>query len=260
MTGVLLAIPSADFQLHNSLFLVAHFHNTIIGGVVFGYFAGFAYWFPKATGFSLNERLGKSAFWCWIIGFFTTFIPLYIVGMMGMTRRLNHIDAATGWQPFLIVAGIGSAIIALGVVFQVLQIIISIKHRKKYADHTGDPWNGRTLEWSTTSPPPEYNFAIIPTVHSRDAFWNTKYGEHTNHHTPTYEDIHMPKNTGYGIMIASLLFLMGFAFVWHITWLILLSFIGAIGLFIIRSFDEHTSYIIPSAEVAKREAKDHSPK
>lgn len=258
MTGVLLAIPGADFQLHNSLFLVAHFHNTIIGGVIFGYFAGFTYWFPKAMGFRLNERLGKYAFWCWIIGFFTAFVPIYIVGLMGMTRRLNHIDAATGWKPFLVVAAIGVVIIALGVVFQAWQIITSSRNREKYADKNGDPWNGRTLEWSIASPPPVYNFAVLPTVSSRDAFWELKNGGNSQIASPTYEDIHMPKNTGLGFIAAIFLFFMGFALVWHITWLIAVGLFGAIAVFITRSFDEHTSYVIPAEEVAKIEASYHS--
>ncbi len=257
MTGVLLAIPGADFQLHNSLFLIAHFHNTIIGGVIFGYFAGFSYWFSKATGFKLSERLGKWAFWCWIIGFFTAFMPIYLVGLMGMTRRISHIDADTGWQPFLIIAAVGVAIIGLGVFFQVTQILSAIKNRKKDADKTGDPWNGRTLEWLVSSPPPLYNFAVIPTVHSRDAFWNMKYDEHPK--SPLhYEDIHMPKNSSSGFIFAVLFFLMGFAFVWHITWLIFLGLLGGITVLVMRSFDEHTSYSISKEVVAKIEAKHHS--
>lgn len=258
MTGVLLAIPGADFQLHNSLFLVAHFHNTIIGGVIFGYFAGFTYWFPKALGIKLNERLGKYAFWCWFIGFFTAFVPIYIVGLMGMTRRLNHIDAETGWLPFLVVAAVGVGIIALGVVFQAWQIIASVRNREKYGDKTGDPWNGRTLEWSTPSPVPAYNFAILPTVNSRDAFWEMKNGGQALSQSTAYEDIHMPKNTGLGFIAAIFLFLMGFALVWHITWLIFTGLLGAIIVFIIRSFDEHTSYVIPKEEVARIEASYHS--
>ncbi len=254
MTGVLLAIPGADFQLHNSLFLIAHFHNTIIGGVVFGYFAGFTYWFSKATGFRLNERLGKWAFWCWIIGFFTAFMPIYVVGLMGMTRRLSHIDAESGWQPFLIVAAIGMCIIGLGVIFQVTQILHAIKNRKQSRDLTGDPWNGRTLEWSTASPPPEYNFAVIPSVHGRDAFWNMKYDDHPRPE-PHYEDIHMPKNTGAGFIFAVLFFLMGFGFVWHITWMIALGLVGGISVIVARSFDEHTHYYITKEEVAKIEAR-----
>jgi cytochrome o ubiquinol oxidase subunit 1 len=249
MTGVLLAIPGADFQLHNSLFLVAHFHNTIIGGVVFGYFAGLTYWFPKAMGFSLDESLGKKAFWCWIIGFFTTFVPLYILGAMGMTRRLSHIDADTGWQPLLLVAFAGVLILSLGVVFQLWQIVRSIRHRTRYKDKTGDPWNGRTLEWSTSSPPPEYNFAVIPTVHGRDAFWNMKYETHERALKPTYQDIHVPKNTPMGLYFALAFGAMGFALVWHIAWLALLGFAIAIGIIIVRSFDEETERVIGKKEV-----------
>ncbi len=260
MTGVLMAIPGADFQLHNSLFLIAHFHNTIIGGVIFGYFAGFAYWFSKATGFKLSEQLGQWSFWCWIIGFFTAFMPIYLVGLMGMTRRLNHTDVASGWQPFLIIAAIGAIIILVGVIFQVLQIILAIKNRKKNLDTTGDPWNGRTLEWSTSSPPPIYNFAITPNVHGRDAYWNMKYNAHLHQNDPHYEDIHMPKNTGLGIIFATLLFFMGFGFIWHITWLIILGLTGAIGVVISRSFDEHTAYVITKEDIAQTEAKYHSHK
>jgi cytochrome o ubiquinol oxidase subunit 1 len=174
MAGVMMGIPGIDFQVHNSLFLVAHFHTMVIGGALFGIFAGISYWFPKATGIKLNERLGKYAFWCWIVGFFTSFLPLYILGLMGTTRRLEHYDASTGWQPLFIIAGLGFTIIMLAVSFQVLQIIISVRQRKKNMDNTGDPWNGRTLEWLTSSPPPVYNFAVIPQVHSRDAFWEMK--------------------------------------------------------------------------------------
>ncbi len=254
MTGVLLAVPAADFQLHNSLFLIAHFHNTIIGGVVFGYFAGLSYWFSKATGVLLDERLGKRAFWFWIIGFFTAFMPIYLAGLMGMTRRLNHIDAESGWQPLLVVAAIGAAIIAIGVVFQLIQIGKAIIRRRDSRDPTGDPWNGRTLEWSVSSPPPVYNFAVIPTVHSRDAFWNAKYGEASTD-SPAYEDIHMPKNSYIGPLFALLMFLMGFGFVWHIHWLALFGLIGSIFTFIARSFDEETEYVITKEEIAKIEGK-----
>nr|NGX27221.1 Cytochrome bo(3) ubiquinol oxidase subunit 1 [Chlamydiota bacterium] len=170
MAGVLMSIPGADFQMHNSLFLIAHFHSVIIGGVVFGFFAGYSYWFPKFLGFKLNEKLGKCAFWCWLIGFLVAFLPLYLLGLMGATRRLNHYDVL-GWQPLFIVAALGVILILAGVGFQVLQVIVSVKQRKENQDTTGDPWNGRTLEWTTTSPPPFYNYAIIPEVHQRDPFW-----------------------------------------------------------------------------------------
>ncbi len=253
MTGVLLSIPGADFQLHNSLFLVAHFHNTIIGGAVFGYFAGFAYWFPKAMGFKLSEKYGVRAFWCWIIGFFVTFTPLYIVGLMGMTRRLNHYEVATGWQPFLIVSAFGAVIIGFGILFQIIQIYVSIRDRKKNLDTTGDPWNGRTLEWSTSSPPPFYNFAHIPVVHGRHPFWDMKNGTHPKEIKTHYQDIHMPKNTAMGIYISICSFLVGFAFIWHILWLVPVGIVGIIVLVMMRSFDNETEYVVTAAEVEKIE-------
>jgi len=258
MTGVLLSVPGADFQLHNSLFLIAHFHNTIIGGVVFGYFAGFIYWFPKAFGFRLNEKLGKMSFWCWIIGFYVAFMPVYVLGFMGMTRRLNHYDVAA-WHPLLVVAAVGVAIIACGVGFQVLQILVSIKERHLTTDTTGDPWNGRTLEWATSSPPPFYNFAFTPVVHDIDAFWDMKQEQAKNKDQApvkrVYEDIHMPKNTPMGLIIAGFSFLVGFGFIWHITWLIILGFIGMLGGVLYRSFDYDIDYYVPASEVERIETE-----
>lgn len=256
LAGVMLSVPGIDFQVHNSLFLIAHFHTMIIGGALFGIFAGISYWFPKATGFKLNERIGKYAFWCWLIGFFTSFVPLYILGLMGATRRLDHYPASTGWQPLFIVALIGGLIITTGVALQLLQIIVSIKQRKQNLDTTGDPWNGRTLEWATSSPAPFYNFAVIPQVTDRDAFWEMK--KHKQHEKPVYEDFHMPKNTASGIYIAGFIFLVGFAFVWHIVWLIAVGLIGAIVVFLSRAFDDETEYLITAKEVAKmEEARRH---
>lgn len=252
MTGVMMAIPAIDFQVHNSLFLIAHFHNAIIGGVVFGYLGGLTYWFPKAFGFKLNETLGKCAFWCWLIGFYVAFIPLYMLGFMGMTRRLSHYDASTGWQPYLIVAAIGAFIIAIGFVCQVLQLVISVIRREEYKDTTGDAWDGRTLEWSIPSPPRFYNFAVTPVVDSRDAFWVSKQ-RGTNGKPIAYEDIHMPKNTSIGLIIGVLSGALGFAFVWHITWLIIASLIGIIAAVVTRSFDNETSYNIPADEVKQLE-------
>jgi cytochrome o ubiquinol oxidase subunit I len=251
MTGVLLAIPPADFQLHNSLFLVAHFHNTIIGGVVFGYLAGFVYWFPKFMGFRLNEWLGKSAFFCWIVGFALAFIPLYVLGLMGYTRRLNHFDEAPGVEALLIVAAIGATIIVIGVVLQVVQVIASIAERKRLKDKTGDPWDGRTLEWSTSSPPPHYNFAVIPNVHERDAFFAMKEAGAREH--VKYHDIQMPKNTATGLIIAFFAFAGGFALVWHIDWLIVAALIGIVAAIIVRSFATNVSYIIPASEIERNE-------
>jgi cytochrome o ubiquinol oxidase subunit 1 len=254
MTGVLLALPGVDFQLHNSLFLVAHFHNTIIGGVIFGYFAGIAYWFPKIFGFKLNEKYGKLAFWHWIIGFFVTFVPLYILGLMGMTRRLQHISDRE-WRPLLIIASIGAVIIGIGILMQIIQLIISIKDRKKNLDTTGDPWDGRTLEWSTTSPPPFYNFAVIPIVYGRHPFWDVKYGEGIQEKVLQYHDIHMPKNTPLGFYIAGAAFIFGFGLVWHIWWLAILAFVSIITCLIMRSFDYDTEYYVPASLVAQIESK-----
>ena len=231
MTGVLMAIPGADFQLHNSLFLVAHFHNMIIGGVLFGFFAGLTYWWPKIFGFTLSERLGRYAFWSWIIGFLLAFIPLYLLGLMGMTRRLNQVDEI--FQPLLIVAAVGACVIALGIFFQVLQIVHGIWNRKKNIAGS-DPWNGRTLEWATSSPPPEYNFATIPAVEGRDAWWLMKrQGKKLEEREGT---IRMPKNTGMGMFIAGCSLLLGFGIIWHMWWLAVLGVVGCIVLLMVRSF------------------------
>ncbi len=250
VTGVMLAVPAIDFQVHNSLFLVAHFHNMIIGGVVFGYFAGITYWFPKIFGFTLNEKLGKIAFWCWLIGFIFAFVPLYILGIMGATRRLDHYDPSMGWQGLFIVAGIGACVIGLGVVFQVLQFIVSFKNRRENLDTTGDPWNGRTLEWSTKSPAPFYNYAVIPTVTTRDEFWEMKQSGQTIE-KPKYKDIHMPKNTGVGLYLAGLAFVFGFSVIWHYYWIASISIIGIIITIIARSMVEETEYKISAKELEK---------
>ena len=251
MAGVLMASPPADFQVHNSLFLVAHFHTMIVGVALFGVFAGITYWFPKIFGFTLDERLGKTAFWLWYIGFFVSFVPLYLLGFMGATRRLDHYAASTGWQPLFIVATLGFFIISAGITIQLLQVVISIKHKKRYLDTTGDPWNGRTLEWSTPSPPPFYNFAVIPTVTSDEEFWEMK--RKGRQLQKEYKDILMPKNTGMGVYISAFAFLLGFAIVWHIHWLAVLGLLGTIACVIKLSFDEHMEYVLPAAEVAKIE-------
>lgn len=258
MTGVLMSLPAVDFQLHNSLFLVAHFHNVIIGGVVFGYLAGFTYWFPKAFGFKLNETLGKCAFWCWIVGFYTAFLPLYALGLMGMTRRVSHYDAATGWHPYLVVAAIGAFIIGAGIMFQILQLVVSIKNRKKYRDVTGDAWDARTLEWSIPSPAPFYNFAVTPEVDSRDPHWQKKQQQLQNPNSitkPKYIDIHMPKNTATGFIIAMLSGLCGFGLIWHITWLIFAGLLGIIATVIARTFNSDIDYYIKAHELEKFEAE-----
>lgn len=252
ISGILLAIPPVDFQLHNSLFLVAHFHSNAIGGVLFGIFCGLTYWFPKMLGFRLNERIGRYAVWAWIIGFFVAFAPLYALGLMGATRRLDTYELSTGWQPFFIMSFIGGLIICLGVALQVIQIIASIMQRKQLADTTGDPWNARTLEWALPSPPQPYNLAVIPEVTTRDIFWKMK--QEGRPKLP-YTDIPMPNSTAAGIYISIFAFLAGFGFVWEIVWLVIAGIVGVIIVFVMKGFNEHNEYIIPAAEVAQMEAE-----
>ena len=254
LTGVLLAVPPADFVLHNSLFLVAHFHNVIIGGVLFGAFAGYTYWFPKAFGFRLHEGLGKTAFWFTFTGFWVTFVPLYAAGLLGMTRRLQHYDVAE-WRPWMIAAGIGTILLTIGIVFQILQLAVSIRHREELRDATGDPWDGRSLEWATSSPPPVFNFAITPDVHGEDAYWliksHAKQQQITDHEEREYKDIEMPRNSPTGFVCAFFATVMGFALIWHIWWMVVLGGIGAFATFIAFAWRDHDEYLIPAAEVAR---------
>ncbi|MBL0584753.1 cytochrome o ubiquinol oxidase subunit I [Aeromonas caviae] len=254
MTGVLLSVPAANFVLHNSLFLIAHFHNVIIGGVVFGCFAGITYWFPKAFGFKLDDVWGKRAFWCWITGFFVAFMPLYVLGFMGMTRRVSqNIDPEFhGW---LVVAACGAGLIALGVLCQVIQIVVSIRDREKNRDLTGDPWGGRTLEWATSSPPPFYNFAIEPKVTGLDAFWEAKADGSAYKKPAQYVPIHMPKNSGAGVIIAAFSTLFGFAMIWHIWWMAIAGFIGMIATWIIHSFNDDVDYYVQVDEIERIEGQ-----
>jgi cytochrome o ubiquinol oxidase subunit 1 len=248
MTGVLLAVPPADFVLHNSLFLVAHFHNVIIGGVVFGLFAGMTYWFPKAFGFRLDPFWGKITFWGWVIGYWLAWTPIYVVGLMGTTRRVRHFDDPS-LQIWFVLAAIGAVIILIGILAFVIQIAVSIKNRDKLRDTTGDPWNGRTLEWSTSSPPPAYNFAFTPVVHELDAWYDMKA---RGYQRPAagFRPIHMPKNTGAGVILSGLALVLGFAMIWYIWWLAALSFVALLGYAIAHTFNYDRDYYIPAEEVA----------
>ena len=254
MTGVLLSVPAANFVLHNSLFLIAHFHNVIIGGVVFGCFAGITYWFPKAFGFTLDETWGKRSFWFWIVGFFVAFMPLYVLGFMGMTRRVSqNIDPEFhGW---LVVAACGAGLIAIGVLCQVIQVVVSIRDREKNRDLTGDPWGGRTLEWATSSPPPFYNFAIEPTITGLDAFWEAKQNGTAYQQPKQYAPIHMPKNTGAGVIIAGFSALFGFAMIWHIWWMAIAAFVTMIATWIIHSFNDDVDYYVQVDEIERIEGQ-----
>jgi len=252
MTGVLLSLPPADYVLHNSLFLVAHFHNMLIAGSVFGFFAGFYYWFPKAVGFRLNERLGKYAFWCWLVGFYLAFMPLYALGFMGMPRRVHHYTNTT-WQPWLIVAAVGALVIGAGILFQLAQLYVSIRDRRAGRDQTGDPWDGRTLEWSTASPTPVYNFATLPTVRGIDAFADMKERGVAYDRPAHYDDIHVPKSSAKGIVLGGCAFLFGFAVVWYIWWLAVAAALAVLATIIARSFEDETERVVTAAEVERIE-------
>jgi cytochrome o ubiquinol oxidase subunit 1 len=251
MTGVLLAVPPADFVLHNSLFLVAHFHNVIIGGVVFGIFAAISYWFPKAFGFRLEPFWGKVSFWCWVSGFYLAFMPLYVLGLMGVTRRLRHFDDSS-LQVYFVVAAVGAFLVLLGIIAFLIQIGVSIKRRDTLRDTTGDPWNGRTLEWSTASPPPEYNFAFTPRVYERDAWWDMKQ-RGCRRPTSGFRQVHMPRNTGAGVVLAGLSAVLGFALIWYIWWLAALSALMLLAVAIGHTFNYDRDRQIPAERIDRTE-------
>jgi cytochrome o ubiquinol oxidase subunit 1 len=253
LTGVLMAVPPVDFQVHNSVFLVAHFHHVIIPGVLFGAFAGYNYWFPKAFGFKLDERWGRRSFWCWFIGFHLAFIPLYVAGLMGMTRRMQHYDVLS-WQPWLVVAAIGALVILAGIVSQLVQLAVSIRAREELRV-SADPWNGRTLEWSTASPPPAWNYAVLPHVTDIDAFWVRKQRMHAKHEQPAqsrdYKPIEMPKNSPTGFITAFFAVVTGFALIWHIWWMAALGVLGAFVTLVVFAFRDEDEVEIPAEQIAR---------
>lgn len=248
VTGVMMAVPAIDYQVHNTLFLVAHFHNTIIGGVVFAFLAAITYWFPKIFGFRLHEGLGKIAAYFWQIGFLLAFMPLYALGLMGAVRRLDNYDNPE-WTPFFVVSGIGVLAITLGAGMLVVQIAYSVYKRKTLRDKTGDPWDGRTLEWSTPSPAPFYNFAVIPKVTRRDEWWYQKLDGVKSLKRSDYRDIALPKNSSLGFVIAVLVGLFGFGAIWHVWWLMIVSMVAIIYFAIRRGLDDDVEYAIPAAEL-----------
>jgi len=253
MTGVLLAVPPADFVLHNSLFLIAHFHNVIIGGVLFGMFAGVNYWFPKAFGFKLDEFWGKVSFWFWTIGFYVAFMPLYVLGLMGVTRRAQHFDDPS-LQIWFVIAAIGAGLIALGIGAMIVQFAVSIKNREKLRDVTGDPWEGRTLEWATSSPPPDYNFAFTPVVYRLDAWWDMK-ARGFQRPLSGYKPIHMPKNTATGVILGMVSIVFSFAMIWYIWWLAALTFVAMLAITIGHTFNYNRDFYIPAETVRRTEQR-----
>ena len=251
MTGVMLAVPPADFSLHNSLFLIAHFHNVIIGGVLFGLFAAINFWYPKAFGYKLDPFWGKISFWCWVVGFYMAFMPLYVLGLMGVTRRMRVFDDPS-LQIWFVIAAVGAGLIAIGIGAFLVQIVVSFLKREQLRDTTGDPWNARTLEWATSSPPPDYNFAFTPVVHDLDAWWDMK--EHGYKRPLTgYKPIHMPSNTGAGIILAGLSLVTGFALIWYIWWLAAVGFVGLLVVAIGHTFNYKRDFHISADEVEKTE-------
>ncbi|VVE30163.1 cytochrome o ubiquinol oxidase subunit I [Pandoraea communis] len=252
MTGVLLAVPPADFSLHNGLFLIAHFHNVIIGGVIFGVMAAITYWFPKAFGYRLDPFWGKCSFWFWFIGFYVAFMPLYLLGLMGVTRRVSHFDDMS-LQIWFQTAAVGALLIAIGIGCFIIQLVVSYMRREQLRDETGDPWNGRTLEWSTSSPPPAYNFAFTPIVHDNDAWWQMKQHGFKRPETG-FIPIHMPKNTGAGIILAGLSTVCGFGLIWHMWLVVIVAFVALLSVVIGHTFNYHREYYIPADQVEHTEA------
>jgi len=255
MTGVLMAIPPADFVLHNSLFLIAHFHNTAIGGVVFGVLAGYTYWFPKAFGFTLNERLGKMIFWCWFIGFYLAFMPLYALGLMGATRRMQHYSDMS-WRPWMLVALCGAVLIFAGIALTVAQLIVSIRQRHRHRDRTGDPWTGRTLEWSTTSPPPAWNFGRLPRVQTTDAHWASKHGAAPRaSESNDITSVHLPCNSSTGVLLGFFAVVLGFAMIWHIYWLAACASLGALTVALLHAWRPEKEIDITPEELLAHESR-----
>ncbi|HVY13983.1 MAG TPA: cytochrome o ubiquinol oxidase subunit I [Rhodopila sp.] len=251
MSGVLLAVPPADFVLHNSLFLVAHFHNVIIGGVLFGLFAGINYWFPKAFGFRLDPFWGKMSFWFWVVGFYFAFMPLYVLGLMGVTRRLRVFDDPS-LQIWFVIAAFGAFLIALGIGSFLVQLVVSIRRREALRDVTGDPWFARTLEWSTASPPPAYNFAFTPVIHDIDAWWDMKERGYVRPRQG-FRAIHMPRNTGTGVILGALAVAFAFGMIWWIWWLAALGFAAMLAVAITHTFDYHRDFHIGADMVTRTE-------
>lgn len=253
MTGVLLAVPPADFVLHNSLFLIAHFHNVIIGGVVFGLMAGVTYWFPKAFGYKLDPFWGKMSFWFWLIGFYFAFMPLYVLGLMGVTRRVSQFEDPS-LQIWFIIAAFGAVLIAIGIASFIIQLVVSFFRREELRDTTGDPWDARTLEWSTSSPPPAYNFAFTPVVHDHDSRYDMKARGYARP-LEGFKPIHMPKNTGTGVILGAISVVLGFALIWYMWWLAALSFAAMIAVAIGHTFNYKRDFYIPAKEVTETEGK-----
>jgi cytochrome o ubiquinol oxidase subunit 1 len=248
MSGILLANPTVDYQVHNTVFLVAHFHNVAVPGVLFGMIAAYHFWFPKAFGFRLNERWGIFSALCWIFGFMLAFFPLYALGIMGLPRRTVAYTEPS-YVPLEWAAFLGALLILAALAGLLVQLWVSIKHRDENRVFAGDPWDGRSLEWSMSAPPPEYNFAVIPVVRGRDAFTMAKEEGTAFQPRDAYADIELPKNSAMGPMIAAIGFALAFGLVWHIWWMVVLFFVAAVVTMIVRGFARDTTRIVMADEV-----------
>ena len=259
-TGVLLAVPPADFALHNSMFLVAHFHNVIVSSSLFAAFAGYSYWFPKAFGFRLVESWGKAAVYLATAGLVGVFGPMYILGLLGMTRRMQHYDVAS-WHPWVLAASFGVLILIASIVCQVTQLVVSIRRRDELRDKTGDPWDGRSLEWATSSPPPVYNFAVLPDVHGEEAYWAVKsraLEQHRLREEPHYEAIEIPLNSPTGFVCAFFSTVVGFAMIWHIWWMAIVGLVGAFATFEVFAWRDRVEYEVSAEEGAKLDRENRA--
>ena len=255
-TGILLAFPPLDYLVHNTLFLVAHFHNMLVPGLLYGMLAAYHYWFPKAFGFRLNEKWGRISFGCWVVGFYLAFMPLYVLGAGGAARRTQEFFEPA-FRPWLYVAGAGALILLSALLSLFVQLWVSIRQRNANRVIAGDPWDGRGLEWSTSAPPPEYNYAVIPTVCSRDPFFDGKRNINAYAPPDDYHDIDLPKNSMTGPVIGLLGAGLAFALVWHVWWLAVLCIVGIVATVIARSFSRDVHRTLPAAEVSRIEARWH---
>ncbi len=252
LTGILLANPAIDYQVHNSVFLVAHFHNMLIPGVLYGMIAAYTYWFPKAFGFQLDEWWGRVSCGCWVTGFCLAFLPLYPLGLMGMPRRSQEFFEPA-YLPFTIVAGIGALFLLAALASLFIQLVVSVRRRAELAVPAGDPWNGRTLEWGIPCPAPEYNFAVLPIVDARDAFHAAKKDGTAYPAHRFYSPIELPKNSGVGVVFGLALAAASFGLIWWMWWLVVAGGLVALGALVARSFNLDTMRVIPAEEIRRQD-------
>jgi cytochrome o ubiquinol oxidase subunit I len=248
LTGIILANPSIDYQVHNTLFLVAHFHNMLIPGTLFGMLAGYHFWFPKAFGFRLNERWGMASALCWIFGFMFAFFPLYALGLLGFPRRtVAYFDPI--YVPYMAVALFGALIILAAFACLVIQLVVSVMRRERRRVRAGDPWNASALEWSVAAPTPDYNFPVLPEVTARDAFMVAK--EHGTAYRPPecFTDVEVPKNSPLGMILCVTGALAAFGLVWHMWWLVALAMLAMVAAVIWHGSVRDYERVIPAAEI-----------